>query len=129
VGVPAAGLANRHAALIEGRQRGQDRHPQPWVVTERRDVLGEDQGLRDKSFPSNPSHQDCQLVPGQIGARPTLDPADVVRAGELAAQARSPLQRRDPALQEIADHVHRRQAARSQALDPVQYGQELRREG
>jgi hypothetical protein len=25
--------------------------------------------------------------------------------------------------------VHRRQAARSQALDPIQYGQELRREG
>jgi hypothetical protein len=93
------------------------------------DVLGEYQGLRDKSFPNNPSHQDCQLVLGQIGARPMLDPADVVRAGEPAAQAQSPLQRRDPTLQEIADHVHRRQAARNQALDPIQYGQELSRKG
>jgi hypothetical protein len=33
-GVSAAGLANRHAAIIEGRQRGQDRHPQAWVITE-----------------------------------------------------------------------------------------------
>jgi hypothetical protein len=70
VGVPPASLVNRHAALVEGRQRGQDRRPQPWVVAERRDVLGEDQGLRDKSFPSDPSHLDCQLVPGQVGARP-----------------------------------------------------------
>jgi hypothetical protein len=90
---------------------------------------GEYQGLRDKSFPSNPSHQDCQLVPGQIGAWPALDPADVVRAGEPVAQARSPLQWCDPALQEIADHMHRCKAARSQALDPIQYGQELWREG
>jgi hypothetical protein len=29
VGVPAAGLANRHASLVEGRQRGQDCRPQP----------------------------------------------------------------------------------------------------
>jgi hypothetical protein len=58
-GVPATGLANRHAALVEGRQRGQDHHPQAWIVAERRDVLGEYQGLRDKSFPNNPSHQDC----------------------------------------------------------------------
>jgi hypothetical protein len=58
-----------------------------------------------------------------------LDPADVVRAGEPAAQARSPLQWRDPALQEVTDHVHRRQAARSQALDPVQYRRELWRKG
>jgi hypothetical protein len=43
VGVPAAGLTNRHATLIEGRQRGKDRCPQPWVVAERRDALGEDQ--------------------------------------------------------------------------------------
>jgi hypothetical protein len=42
VGVPAAGLANRHAALVEGRQRGQDRRPQPWVVAERRDAMEED---------------------------------------------------------------------------------------
>jgi hypothetical protein len=27
-GVPAAGLKNRHAAVIKGQQRGQDRHPQ-----------------------------------------------------------------------------------------------------
>jgi hypothetical protein len=107
VGVPVSGLVNRHAAVVKGRQRGQDRCPQAWVVAERRDVLGEYQGLRDKSFPSNPSHQDCQLVLGQISARPALDPVDVVRAGEPAAQARSPLQRCDPALQEIADHVHR----------------------
>jgi hypothetical protein len=64
VGVLAVGLANRHAALVEGRQRGQDPSPQPWVIAERRDALGEHQGLRDKSFPGNPSHQDRQLVPG-----------------------------------------------------------------
>jgi hypothetical protein len=58
-----------------------------------------------------------------------LDPADVVWAGELAAQAWSPLQWRDPVLQEITDHVHRCQAARSKTLDPVQYGQELWRKG
>jgi hypothetical protein len=83
VGVPASGLANRHAAVVKGRQRGQDRRPQAWVVAD--PSLGEYQGLRDKSFPSNPSHQDCQLVLGQIGARPTLVPADVVRAGEPVA--------------------------------------------
>jgi hypothetical protein len=124
VGIPASGLANRHAAVVKGQQGGQVCCPQAWVVAERRDVLGEYQGLGDKIFPSNPSHQDCQLVSGQIGARPTLDPSDVVWAGKLAAQARSPLQRRDLALQEIADHMHRCQAAHSQALDPVQYGQE-----
>jgi hypothetical protein len=64
VGVPASSLADRHAALVEGRQRGQDHRPLPWIVAERRDVLGEDQGLKDESFPSDPSHQDCQLVPG-----------------------------------------------------------------
>jgi hypothetical protein len=58
-GVPAASVANHHAAVVKGRQRGQDRRPQAWVVAERRDVLGEYQGLMDKSFPSNPSHQDC----------------------------------------------------------------------
>jgi hypothetical protein len=42
VGVPAANLANRHAALVEGWQRGQDRRPQPWVITEWRDALGRD---------------------------------------------------------------------------------------
>jgi hypothetical protein len=97
-GVPAAVLANHHAALVEGRQRGQDRRPQPWVVAELKDALGEDQGLRDEGFPSNPSHQDFHLVPGQVGPWPALDPADVVRAGEPATQARPPLQRRDPAL-------------------------------
>jgi hypothetical protein len=42
VGVPAAGLANRHAALVEGRQPIQDRCPQPLVVTEWRNALGRD---------------------------------------------------------------------------------------
>jgi hypothetical protein len=42
VGVPTTGLANCHAALVEGQQRGQDHRPQPWVVIERRDALGED---------------------------------------------------------------------------------------
>jgi hypothetical protein len=46
-GVPAAGLANYHAALVEGGQRGQNRHPQAWVVAEHWGGLGEDQGLRD----------------------------------------------------------------------------------
>jgi hypothetical protein len=98
VGVPASSLANCHAVVVKGQQCGQDRRAQVWVVAECSDVLGEYQGLRDKSFPSNPSHQDCQLIPGQISARPTLDPADVVRAGEPVAQARSPLQRHDPSL-------------------------------
>jgi hypothetical protein len=68
-GVLAAGLANRHAAVVEGRQRGQDRHPQAWVIVERRDVPGEYQGFRDKSLPGNPptrsssSSQD-RSVPG-----------------------------------------------------------------
>jgi hypothetical protein len=119
VGVPTAGLANRHVALVEGRQRGQDHRPQPWIIAERRDALGKDQGLRNEGLTSNPLHQDIQLVPGQVSPWPALDPADVVRAGEPVAQARPPLQRRDPALQEVADHVHRRQAARRQALDPV----------
>jgi hypothetical protein len=48
VGVLASGLANCHAAVVKGRQRGQDRRPQAWVVAERRDVLGECQGLRAK---------------------------------------------------------------------------------
>jgi hypothetical protein len=53
-GVSAAGLVNRHATVIGGRQRGQDRRPQAQVITERRDGLGEYQGFRDKSLPSNP---------------------------------------------------------------------------
>jgi hypothetical protein len=40
-----------------------------------------------------------------------------------------PLQRRDPALQEITDHVHRGQDTGCQGLDPVQHGQELWHEG
>jgi hypothetical protein len=64
-GVLPAGLANRHAAVIEGQQRGQDRCPQAWVITERRDVLGEYQGFRDKSLPSNP--------PPGVLARPRTD--------------------------------------------------------
>jgi hypothetical protein len=42
MGVLAAGLAKRHAALVKGWQRGQDRRPQSWVVAERRDALGKD---------------------------------------------------------------------------------------
>jgi hypothetical protein len=90
-GVPAAGLVNCHTAVVEGWQHGQDRRPQAWVITERRDVLGEYQGFRDKSLPSNPSQQEFQLVLGQIGTRPALDPTDVVRAGEPAGQAWPPL--------------------------------------
>jgi hypothetical protein len=56
VGVPATGLANCHAALVEGRQRGQDRRPQPWIVAERREALGEDQGLRNEGLTVNPLH-------------------------------------------------------------------------
>jgi hypothetical protein len=64
VGVPAAGLANRHAALVVGRQHGQNSRHQPCVVAERRDALGEDQGLRNEGLTGNPLHQDFQLVPG-----------------------------------------------------------------
>jgi hypothetical protein len=53
-GVSASGLTNRHAAVVEGRQHGQDRRPQAWVITKRWDVLGEYQGFRDKSLPGNP---------------------------------------------------------------------------
>jgi hypothetical protein len=65
-GVPAAGLANRHAAVVEGRQRGQDRRPQAWVIAKRRDVLGEFQGFKDKSLPGK------SLPPG-VPARPRTD--------------------------------------------------------
>jgi hypothetical protein len=71
-GVLAADLANRHAAVIEGRQHGQDRRPEAWVITERRDVLEEYQGFRDKGLTSNPpirsssSTQD-RSVPGCRG--------------------------------------------------------------
>jgi hypothetical protein len=57
VGVPAAGLANCHAALVEGRQRGQNRRPQPCIVAERRNALAEDKGLGDEGLTSNPLHQ------------------------------------------------------------------------
>ena len=42
MGVPAVGLANRDAALVEGRQCGQIHRPQPCIVVECRDALGED---------------------------------------------------------------------------------------
>jgi hypothetical protein len=68
-GVPATGLANHHAAVVEGRQRGHDRRPQARVIIEHRDGLGEYQGFRDKSLHINPptrsssSSQD-RSVPG-----------------------------------------------------------------
>jgi hypothetical protein len=53
------------------------------------------------------------IPPPRVPACPRTDwylaragPTDVVRAGEPAGQTWPPLQRRDPALQEIADHVH-----------------------
>jgi hypothetical protein len=58
-GVPTAGLTNRHAALVEGWQRGQDHRSQPWIITECRGVLGEYQGFRDKGLTrSSSSSQD-----------------------------------------------------------------------
>jgi hypothetical protein len=42
MGVPVTGLANRDAELVEGWQRGQNHRPQPNIVAERRDALGED---------------------------------------------------------------------------------------
>jgi hypothetical protein len=116
---------NHHAALVEGRQRGQYRRSQPWIITEHRDVLGKYQGFRDEGLTSNLLHQEFQLLPGQVGTRPALDPTDVVRAGEPATQAHPPLQRRDPALQEVVDHVHGGQTIGCQGLDSVQHGQEL----
>jgi hypothetical protein len=111
MGVPAAGLANRYAPLVEGRQPIQDRCPQPLVIAERRNALGRDQGLSDEGLTSNPLPQELQFLLGQVSAWPVMDPAEVVRASEPAAQACPRLQRRDPALQEVADHVHRCQAA------------------
>jgi hypothetical protein len=78
VGVPAAGLANRHAAFVESRQRGQNHSPQPCVVAERRDALGEDKGLDDEGLTSNPLHQNLQRLPGQVSPWPALHPADVI---------------------------------------------------
>jgi hypothetical protein len=54
VGVPAAGLANRHAAIVEGRQCGQDRRPQARGVVERRDVLESIRDLGTKVSPVIP---------------------------------------------------------------------------
>jgi hypothetical protein len=110
VGVPAAGLADRHTTLIKGRQSGQHRRPQPWIVAERRNALGRYQGFGDKSLTSDPPHQNFQLLPGQVTPRPALDPTNVARAGKLATQTRPPLQWHDSALQEIAEYVHRGQA-------------------
>ena len=56
VGVPVAGLADRHAALIEGRQPGQHRRPQPWIIAERRNALRRYQGFGDKGLTSDPLH-------------------------------------------------------------------------
>jgi hypothetical protein len=86
---------------------------------------GEYQGFRDKRLTSNPLHQEFQFLSGQISTRPALDPTDIIRACEPAAQARRTLQRHDPTLQEVADHMHGSQIAGCQGLDPVQYGQEL----
>jgi hypothetical protein len=98
VGVPTVGLTNRHTTLIKGRQSGQHRRPQPWIVAEQRNALGRYQGFRDKSLNSDPLHHNFQLLPGQVSLRPTLDPTNVARAGKLATQTRPPLQRHDPAL-------------------------------
>jgi hypothetical protein len=78
MGVSAAGLVNSDAALVEGQQRGQNRRPPPCVVAECRDALEEDKRLRDEGLTSNPLHQNLQLLPGQVGPWPVLDPADVV---------------------------------------------------
>jgi hypothetical protein len=86
---------------------------------------GEYEGFGDEGLTSNPLHQEFQLLPGQVGTQPALDPVDVVRAGELATQARPPLQQRDPALQEVTDHVHGGQTTGCQDLDSVQHRQEL----
>jgi hypothetical protein len=56
VGVLAAGLADRYAALIKGRQPGQHRRPQPWIIAEWRNALGRYQGFKDKSLTSDPLH-------------------------------------------------------------------------
>jgi hypothetical protein len=54
VGVPAAGLANHHTALVEGWQRGQDHRPQPWIVAENRGALGRIRDSRMKESPVIP---------------------------------------------------------------------------
>jgi hypothetical protein len=67
--VPAAGLANRDAALVEGRQRGQIHQPQPCVVVECRDALGRirDSGTKDSPvipFTRTSSSSQDRSVPG-----------------------------------------------------------------
>jgi hypothetical protein len=84
VGVPAAGLTDRHTTLIKGRQSGQYHRPQPWIVAERRNPLGRYQGFGDKSLTSDPLHQNFQLLPGQVSPRPALDPTNVARVGKPA---------------------------------------------
>jgi hypothetical protein len=86
-GVPTAGLTNCHTALVEGQQHGQDRRSQPWIITQRQDVLVEYQRFGDKGLTSNPLHQDFQLLLGQIGTRPMLDLANVIQASEPTAYA------------------------------------------
>jgi hypothetical protein len=128
VGVPAAGLTDRHTTLIEGRQSGQHHRSQPWTIAEQRNALRRYKIFGDKSLTSNPLHQNFQLLPGQVGPRPALDPTNVVKDGKPASQTRPPLQRHDPTLQEIAEYVHRGQTTNRQFLNPVQYGPELRHE-
>jgi hypothetical protein len=86
------------------------------------------QSFGDKSLTNDPLHQNFQLLPGQVSPGPALDPTNVARAGKPATQTRSPLQWHDPALQEIAEYVHRGQTTNRQFLNPVQYGLELRHE-
>jgi hypothetical protein len=56
MGVPTAGLANRYAALVKGRQLAQDRCPQPLVVAKRGNALGRNQGLSNEGLTSDPLH-------------------------------------------------------------------------
>jgi hypothetical protein len=128
LGVPVAGLTDRHTTLIKGRQSGQHRRPQPWIVAERQNALGRYQGFGDKSLTSDLLHQNFQLLPGQVSPKPALDPTNVARAGKPATQTRPPLQRQDPALQEITEYMHRGQTANRQFLNLVQYGPKLRHE-
>jgi hypothetical protein len=86
VGVPTTGLADRHTTLIKGRQSGQHRRPQPWIVAEWRNTLGRYQGFGDKSLTRDPPHQNFQLLPGQVSPRLVLDPTNVARAGKPATQ-------------------------------------------
>jgi hypothetical protein len=106
VGIPTTGLADRHTTLIKGRQSGQHRWPQPWIVAERRNALGRHQGFGNKGLTSGPPHQNFQLLQGQISPRPAMDPTNVAGAGKPTTQTRPPLQRHDSTLQEIPKYVH-----------------------